>query len=73
MFKIRVLWEWKSIDLGGVRIECDCNKILPIVLAQKVINIAASRAVKHVCASCKAIRKFPIQVKVQMHKKSISV
>ena len=56
-----------------IRDRCDCNKILPIVIAQKVINIAASRAVKHVCASCEAIQKFRIQVKVQMHKKSISV
>ena len=41
-------WNWKSIHLGGVRIECDRNKILPMVNLQRAINIAASRVVTSV-------------------------
>ena len=41
-------WGWKSIHLGGVRIECDRNKILPMVNLQRAINIAASWIVRSV-------------------------
>ena len=34
--------------MGGVRIECDRNKILPMVNLQRAINIAASRVVTSV-------------------------
>ena len=64
--------------MGGVRIECDHNKILPMVNLQRAINIAASWIVRSVKVPfCffenREKKKFRIQVKVQMHKKSISV